>query len=110
MWETFPREVLVAVESAECDAVLLYAADEARRRRCGVHLMHVAPLVEGDGPAPERSVRELNDELHRIGTNVLRDAAAKLGRELRDDSLRLSTELCRGPVVSSCSPRASTAA
>ena len=31
MWDVSPRKVLV-VASADCDAALLYAADEARRR------------------------------------------------------------------------------
>lgn len=101
MWETFPREVLVAVDSAEYDAVLQYAADEARRRRCGIHLVHVVPLVKDGGPDPGRSSRAINDILHRVGTTILSDAAAKLERELRDDNLRVSTELCRGSVVPS---------
>ena len=94
MWDVSPRKVLV-VASADCDAALLYAADEARRRRCGVHLVHVAPLVYGD-PAPVGSVTVITDEQHRIGTNLLKEAAAKLDRELRDDNLAVSIELCRG--------------
>lgn len=99
MWETSRREVLVAVKSADCHAALRYAADEARRQRCGVHLVHVIPLAcEGD-PAQAGSLRVANERKHRIGTAVLRESAAALERELRDDDLTVSTQLCHGAVV-----------
>jgi nucleotide-binding universal stress UspA family protein len=101
MWDMSPRKVLVAVESAECDAALAYAAGEARRRQCGVHLVHVAPPVYGGGLARADSVRMLNGELHRIGTTLLADASVKLEHELIDDDLTVSTELCHGAVVPS---------
>jgi nucleotide-binding universal stress UspA family protein len=102
MWDMSPRKVLVAVESAECDAALAYAAAEARRRRCGVHLVHVAPPVYGGALARADSVKMLNGELHRIGTKVLADASIKVEHELSDDDdLTVSTELCHGAVVPS---------
>jgi nucleotide-binding universal stress UspA family protein len=102
MWETAPPQVLVGVESTDCEAALLYAADEARGRRCGLHLLHVAPLLTDGGragPAPSHSVTLRNDELHRVGITLLSEVAARLERELRDDGLPVTTELCRGAVV-----------
>ncbi|WP_460710484.1 universal stress protein [Nocardioides dilutus] len=102
MWESIPRKVLVGVESTDCEAALVYAAEEARRRCCGLHLLHVAPLVTEGGLAGQglkRPGTSRNDELHRIGIDLLGGLAARLERELRDDTLTVTTELCRGPVV-----------
>ena len=99
MWDTTPRKMLVAVESADCEAAMQYTAGEAGRRRCGVHLVHVAPLVYG-GPGRTQSPRMWNDELHRIGTQVLSETSHAL-KDLVTDDLHVSTELCHGDVVSS---------
>lgn len=98
MWDVSPRAVLVGVASTDGDAALLYAADEARRRRCGVHLVHVAPLAY-DGPAQRDAMPVVTDQLHEMEETVLREAAATLERELRDDDLTVSTELCWGAVI-----------
>jgi nucleotide-binding universal stress UspA family protein len=98
MWDMRPRRMLVAAESADCEAALQYAAREARRRRCGVHLVHVAPLVHG-GLGRTQSPQLLNDELHRIGTDVLNETSHVLRDLVSDDDLPVSTELCHGDVV-----------
>jgi nucleotide-binding universal stress UspA family protein len=99
MWETSPREVLVGVESTDCEAALVFAVEEARLRRCGLHLVHVAPLVTDGGGEPGGSTALSYDDAHRTGMALLGEIAARLRRELRDDTLSVTTELCRGAVV-----------
>ena len=99
MWDTTPRKVLVAVETASSDAVLAYAAQEARRRRCGVHLVHVIGPVTGGGQSLD-SLVVLNGMLHHRGRSVLAEAAHQLeDLLLDDDELTVSTELGHGLVV-----------
>jgi len=100
MWDMRPRRTLVAVELADCEAALQYAARDARRRRCGVYLVHVAPLLYG-GLSVSESPRMWNDEPHRIGTDVLSETARALRDLVLDDHLPVSTELCHGDVVPS---------
>ena len=81
MLDSSPKKILVAVETAACDAALEFAAVEARSRRCGVRLVHVMqPVLQ-------------------VGHQLLDDAAAKLDRLLVDDDLPVSTQLCQGAVV-----------
>lgn len=99
MREMNPRKILVAVESAECDAALELAAQEAHRRRCGVHLMHISsPVYAGSSAVDTTAV--VAGELQRLGTKVLGDAATKLEHLIvDDDDLTVSTELQHGVVV-----------
>lgn len=80
MSDSSPKQILVAVDTAACDAALELAAVEARNRRCGVHLVHVMEPV----------LRE--------GQQLLDDVAAKL-RDLVGDDLPVSTQVCEGAVV-----------
>ena len=98
MWDMTPRKILVAVESADCDAALEFAAAEARRRRCGVHLIHVNQPNFG-GAASLDTMVVLAGQLQRIGSVVLGHASTRLEELLIDDDLTVSTELCHGPVV-----------
>ncbi len=99
MWDTTPRKVLVAVDASSNDAVLTYAAQEARRRRCGVHLVHVIGPVTGGGRSLD-SLVVLNGMLHHRGRTVLAEAAHRLeDLLLDDDELTVSTELGHGLVV-----------
>ena len=99
MWDSTPRKVLVAVETESSDAVLAYAAQEARRRRCGVHLVHVIGPVTGGGRSLD-SLVVLNGMLHHRGRTVLAEAAHRLEEMLLDDDeLTVSTELGHGLVV-----------
>jgi len=98
MWDMKPRKILVAVESAECDAALELAAQEARRRRCGVHLMHVMHPVYVGSTLDTTVI--LAGQLQRLGATIVGDAAAKLEHLIiDDDDLTVSTELRHGAVV-----------
>lgn len=101
MRESCPRKVLVAVDAVGSEGALLYAADEARRRRCDIHLVHVAPLLMDGGLDRDPSARAVSNRLHRSTGALLGDARALLERELRDDTLSVSTEVCWGAVVPS---------
>ena len=94
MWDIKPRRVLLAVETADCEAAIQYAAREARTRTCGVHIVHVAPPVLGAD-----TVMMANGELHSLGRKVLNDVAASLVHRLSDIDVDISTELCHGTVV-----------
>ena len=98
MWDFEPPRILVAVEKDDSGAALAYAAREARTRRCGVHVVHVVPVVAGGRTAPE-TLAMINGELHDRGRRITGDAAAALTRLIEDDDLPISTEICRGPVV-----------
>lgn len=98
MWDIKPRRVLVAVESTECEAALTYAAREAKRRRCGVHVVNIEPVSLG-GQGQPGTVTMINDELRRRGQAILGEAATVLEQLLDDDELTVSTELCHGAVV-----------
>jgi nucleotide-binding universal stress UspA family protein len=96
MWDFEPRRILVGIENGECGAALAYAARESRLRRCGVHLVHVVPVIAGGSPFD--SVVMINGELHDLGRKILGDAATTLEHLLEDDELPVSTELCHGAV------------
>lgn len=98
MWDTTPRKILVGVESEDCEAALHVAAAEARRRGCGVHLMHVAhPLFPGSSEVASYVL--VADQLSDRGRTALASAARGLEKLLHDDDLSVSTELCHGPVT-----------
>ncbi len=103
MWDIEPRKVLVAVDSDGCEAALEYAVAEARRRGCGLHLVHVARPAFGHSCALD-DVCLIEDEL-RLAGHVELDAAAARAQALidelapEDDRLSVSTELTHGSVV-----------
>jgi nucleotide-binding universal stress UspA family protein len=103
MWDMEPRKILVAVDSGDCEAALVYAVAEARRRGCGLHLVHVArPAM--DLSCAMDDVCLLEGELRLAGRSDLDSAAARaqaLIDEHDADDLRLSvsTELTHGSVV-----------
>jgi len=103
MWDMEPRKVLVGVESRDCDAALQYAVAEARRRGCGIHLVHVArPALFSSCALDDISV--VDDELRRTDQMVLAAAQARVHALLEeqaalDDRLSVSSELSHGPVV-----------
>jgi nucleotide-binding universal stress UspA family protein len=98
MWDLEPRRILVGIEKDDSDAALAYAAHEARMRQCGVHLMHVVPMVVGGVTAPEK-LELINGELHDHARRIIGDAAVTLEGVLGDEDLPVSTEICHGPVV-----------
>jgi nucleotide-binding universal stress UspA family protein len=102
-----PRKVLVAVESAHCLPALRVAAEEATRRRCGVHLLHVLPPAYISHPRID-DLELVAGELQHSGAAVLGDAMQAMTGLLPDD-LVVSTELCHGTVVSSLAQASSHA-
>jgi nucleotide-binding universal stress UspA family protein len=100
MWDMNPRKILVGVEDTGCEAALRYAAAEALRRGCGVHLVHVA------GPGAHEDVVLLEGELRRLGEAVLAEAAHRTEHLLLesakdDEPPPVSTEVSHGTVVAS---------
>jgi len=93
----------VGVERADCEAALQYAVEDAVRRRCGIHLAHVAhPGPGSDWTGDE--VRLVEGQLRRVDELVLAAAQARVQLLLHDrvpgdDELTVSTELTHGPVV-----------
>ena len=93
MLETTPRKVMVGVTTEEdVSAAVEFAVSEARRRRVGVHLVHVVHpvLISPDGvpiTVEERAVRKL-------GREALDATAKAIERQL--DEQPVTTELARG--------------
>jgi nucleotide-binding universal stress UspA family protein len=103
MWDMEPRKVLVAVDSVDCEAALQYAVTEARRRGCGIHLVHVARPALGHSCALD-DVCLVEGELRLAGQVELEAAAARSQALIDeqapdDDRLSVSTELKHGSVV-----------
>jgi nucleotide-binding universal stress UspA family protein len=100
MWDIEPRKILVAVDAAGSEAALRYAVADARRRACGIHLVHVDRFTIWSGVVDEVSVVE--GELRHPGASVLAAAALRVEQLLNespDDRLSVSTELAHGSVV-----------
>lgn len=71
--DPFPRPVLVPVGDEPVDAALRFAADEAARSGCGVHLVHAVQLVAlPDGPLVARV--DAGDAGHEILRTALERA------------------------------------
>ena len=98
MWESHPRKVLVGVDTGDQRAALRFAAVEARRRGCGVHLVHVLHPAYGqrDDAVDLEIVR---GELRRAGSEVLARAAGQVREALGDSDLPVTSELQHGHVV-----------
>ncbi len=86
--------VVVAVGEHRAEAAVAWAVEEASRRGCAVHLVHVARRMPGGVPP---SVLERVDS-HEYGREVL-DRAAQLARDLSGGRVRVSTELAKGATV-----------
>lgn len=103
MWDSRPPKVLVAVDSADCEAVLQFAVAEVARRGCGLHLVHVARPALFHACALD-DVCLVEDEL-RLAGHVELEAAAERAQGLiderspDDERLSISTELTHGSVV-----------
>ena len=96
---TRPNVLVRVTGDHEIDAALDYAAADAMRRGCGVHLVHVQhPGYIGRSAAVE--LRMIDGELRKAGVDVLERAAGHVDR-LVDETVPASTELVRGVVVSS---------
>jgi nucleotide-binding universal stress UspA family protein len=97
---TTDGRVLLAVgdEGARVNT-LAFTAAEARRRGCGVHVVHAVPTVVG-APAASLRVREHDAALAEAGRTILLDTEILLRARL-GPAASIETELAHGPVVES---------
>ncbi|MET1061078.1 MAG: universal stress protein [Nocardioides sp.] len=93
-----PRKILVGIdEPDDVDGVLEFAAAEAVRRQCGVHLMHALSVGSRHGDGSELTLS--SDTLQHAGTDALVKGAQQL-EELLHDELSVTTELVHDSAVS----------
>ena len=86
-----PRKILVGIdEPDDVDGVLEFAAAEAVRRQCGVHLMHALSAGSRHGDGSELTLT--SGTLQHAGTDVLVTGAQRL-EDLLHDELSVTTEL-----------------
>ena len=102
MWDMEPRKVLVGVDTSSREAALQYAVAEARRRGCGIHLVHVArPVLAScaldDIALVEGELRETSQLLLASAADRTQELLDELAPD--DDRLSVSTELTHGSVV-----------
>ena len=95
MLDIEPRKVLLAVGDEDVEGALAYAAEEARRRGVGVHVLHAVPPVTV-GLDPTAMVVE-GDVLREAGELLLASVSGRLEHLLGD--LPVSTVLHHGSVV-----------
>ena len=89
-----PQPVVVAVGDDSIDAALVFAAGEARRAGCPIHLLHVVHLfVQGPDPV----FIEVTEQ-ERMGRESL-NAALKRARDLAGADTEISSDLVLGRVV-----------
>ena len=100
MWDTVPAKLLVGVESADCEALLHYAAAEAVRRGCGIHLVHVASTAML-APCALDDFALLDDEARSVSEAALAKAANRLREIMGDAEVSVSLELTHGSTVRS---------
>ena len=104
MTEQNPNPVVVAIGHDPMDAALTYAAGEASRAGCGVHLVHVVhPVVQGPDSALMDSV-----DVESTGRLVIELAAERV-RDLVSGAVPVTVELTRGAVVSTIVAAGATA-
>jgi len=94
MTEQNPNPIVVAVGLDPIDGALAFAAGEAARAKCGLHLVHAAHHLLAPGP-PNVLLTETNVE--RIGRHAL-NASLDRARAMID-GVPVTTELRVGPVV-----------
>lgn len=94
MTDREPNPVVVAVGHDSADSAIAFAADEAIRAGCGLHLVHVVqPLAQG----PETGLITGTD-LERAGRQAL-NGALEHARDLVPDTVLVSGELGAGGVA-----------
>ncbi len=96
MTEQNPNPILVAVGPDPVGAALAFAAAEADRESCGLHLLHVVHLL---AHGPETSPTE-ELELERLGRQHL-TAALEQARDLVSEGTLVTADLVLGGVVPS---------
>lgn len=96
MNEQGSHPILVAVGNDPVDGALAYAAAEATREGCGLHLVYVVhPVAQG----PEMPLVEDVDLVH-LGRQML-SGAAELARDLVGEGVPVTTDLAFGGVAGS---------
>jgi nucleotide-binding universal stress UspA family protein len=94
MIEPNPKPIVVAVGDDSIDAALVFAAGEATRAGCGIHLLHVVHLFV-QGPDPVFIEVTEQEQMGRESLN----AALKRARDLAGPDTELSSDLVLGRVV-----------
>ncbi|WP_164519496.1 universal stress protein [Nocardioides ferulae] len=89
-----PRPVVVAVARDGSESALRFAATEARRGGCGLHLVHAVDVTPS-GPRPDP--KEL-DRADHLGTATLRLAAAR-AEVMLDGAALVTSSLVHGSAV-----------
>lgn len=104
MTEPNPGPVVVAVGHDPIDAALVFAADEAERVGCGVHLIHVVHLL---AQGPEMPLVAETD-LEAAGRRTLNEALGR-ARDLVPQGVPVTSELSLGGVVPTLTDTAAAA-
>ena len=86
--------IVVGVGPDEVESALAFAAEEAIRARCGLHLVHAVHVAS---PGPENALLTAVD-VEKWGREVL-DLAVKRAEDLVDGALPVTHELHRGAPV-----------
>lgn len=86
--------IVVGVGPEEVESALAFAAEEAIRARCGLHLVHA---VHVSSPGPENALLTAVD-VEKWGREVL-DLAVKRAEDLVDGAVPVTHELHRGAPV-----------
>lgn len=94
MTEPNPHPVVVAVGHDPIDVALGFAADEAVRAGCGLHLIHVVHLIV-QGP---ETVLVAETDLERAGRQAL-NGALEQARDVVPDGMPVTSDLGIGAVV-----------
>ena len=94
MTEQNPKPIIVAVGHDPIDAALRFAAGEAERAGCGLHLVHVVHLI---AQGPEMALVAETD-LERAGRQAL-NVAVERARDLVSADVRVTCEARVGGVV-----------
>lgn len=104
MNEQNPNPVVVAVGHDPMDAALAYAAGEATRAACGIHVVHVVHRIS-QGP---ETVLVDNLDFERAGRAAL-DTAVERIRNLVPEDMPLTSQMVWGGVVTSIVTSGATA-
>ena len=89
-----PRPIVVGVGPEEVDSALAFAADEAARAGCGLHLVHAVRLV----PATPDTALLTAVDVEEWGRELL-DLAVKRAQDLVGEAVPITHELLRGTPV-----------
>lgn len=88
--------VVVGVGPVEVESALAFAAEEAIRARCGLHLVHAVRVAS---PGPESIlVTDVHVDVEKWGREIL-DLAVKRAEDLVDGAVPVTRELRRGAPV-----------